>query len=215
MKNIGNLLDNVSKSSAVVERDINTILSDISLNTTDPIITIQINFVKWLGLQNKLNDKDVVTIAARRSEAKEQEQKEIEKRIAEGWEVSLRTETTQGISFNNKQELVSLKKHLRNRSMSNKDKMTSLNDKMNDFISSFNTFAKNVELLKVAYINKLVIYPMSYLNKVLTTDYFEQTNLPTLSEVERALRYIDGSKSQALWEINSAVEDTTDYDDEL
>lgn len=215
MKSINNLLDNVSKTSGIVERDVNTLLDYISLNTTDPVITIQINFVKWLGLPEKLNDKDVFTITARVSEAMTEEKQEMERRKLGGWEVSLRTETMSGVSFNNKQELVALKRYLIKRSSDNETKVIALHDLLNDFISSYKTYGKNAVLLETTYYNKLQIYPMAYLNKVLTTDYWMQSDLPTLFEVEQALRYCDGLKSQALWEINSAVADTTDYDDEL
>ncbi len=217
MKKIGHLIENItiSKNNNIVDFNINKLLSNLSLNTSDPMVTLQINFFKWLGLPNKLKEEESYSVTGRLSTIIKVEKEEIGKRKKDGWEVTLRTEERHGIAFNNKQELVVLKKYLGSRCLNNKDKVRALNDLLNDFISSHTTYGKDTLLLKTAYFNKLHIYPMSYLNKVLTTDYWNQKFLPALSEIETALRYCDGLKSQAFWEINAVITDTTDYNDEF
>ena len=203
-----------SKNLATI--DIDSILKEISLKINDPFIKRHVAFQKRSVSSYRLYDRQQIIIQARKSEIDKKEQEIIEKNKDFEVDSSAIFDIVSPIVLPSKTELLALKNHFLSNTLKNKDKISDLNDLINDFIATHNAYGKNVERIHIAYYENLIIYPMKYLKKVLNANFWQQNTLPTLSEIQQALKTIEGNKSLVFYAIaNVQSEVSVDYNDDF
>lgn len=210
-KNIVNrALKKEKKELATIDADI--IFKRLSEEVQDPYMEHHVNVEK--RLENGLRESKTISKLTRRSLLKDEEEK-ILNSLQDGWKLTDRWSVTQPIKIPVKEELIALKDALTIRTTLNKRKQDDLCKLIKDFVAVHNTYGKNIENIAIAYQDNLCLYPMEYLKCVLNVNYWQQTTLPTLSEIQGALRYHDGEKSRLLWAIISVKDATIDYNDDM
>lgn len=219
MKKIGDLADkNIvntalkkeKKELATIDTDI--IFKRLSEEVQDPHVEHYVEVEK--RLENGLRESKTIIKRTRHSLLKDEEEK-ILNSLQDGWKLIDSYSVTQPIKIPVKEELIALKDALTIRSTLNKRKYDDSYKLIQDFVAVHNTYGKKIENIESAYHDNLWLYPMEYLKCVLNANYWQQTTLPTLSEIQEALRYHDGDKSRLFWAIISVQGDTIDYNDDM
>lgn len=219
MKKIGDLADkNIvntalkkeKKELATIDTDI--IFKRLSEEVQDPHVEHYVEVEK--RLENGLRESKTIIKRTRHSLLKDEEEK-ILNSLQDGWKLIHSYSVTQPIKIPVKEELIALKDALTIRSTLNKRKYDDSYKLIQDFVAVHNTYGKKIENIESAYHDNLWLYPMEYLKGVLNANYWQRTTLPTLSEIQEALRYHDGDKSRLFWAIISVQGDTIDYNDDM
>ena len=194
----------------IIERDVDTLVADFSKELKDPEVKIELWLKKEYG---EGYNHQLIKIETLSSNSQQAIQEALEKHT--NYSLYKKEELLKGVPFNSK-ELGLIKTHLLSKNGSNEDRKKKVDRLVKVFINAFALYGKDPAILEVLYKAKLYIYPIKYLNKILDVSYWKQDPLPSVWEVEEALRFCDGIKSQSYWEINqSPLDNTRDYDDEL
>jgi hypothetical protein len=201
-------------SKELVTVDIDKLLKRIEIDINDYRVQVLINIKKESSFIFRTHEEKYFYLYAKKS-LFEAELRSVMKKHYSEWIVDkIHDHVKLPIILPNKQELIALKKHLVLQNVNNKEKIKVLNDMISAFIVGYETYG-NIDKYIIAYNDKLLIYPISYLQKALKISVWKQKKLPTISEIEEFLRHCDGDKSQIFYAINQQVTEPTDYNDDI
>lgn len=194
----------------IVEKDTATLLTSLSKELKDPEVRIEL----WLKKEGgDGHNHQFIKIETLSSNSQQAIKEALEKHS--NYSLYKKEELLKGVPFNS-EELSLVKSAWLSKNKENEERTKKIKRLISVFINSYSLYGKNPEILEILYTAKLLIYPVRYLNKILNVNYWKQEAIPLIWEIEEALRFCDGIRSQAYWEINQApLDDTRDYNDEL